>query len=88
VIEVRLDASIRLAAALSANKAAAAKNTKGRRDLRFSVARYGSVLGDRGSVIPFFLERRKTSALPITATATTRFYINIQDGFDMVLWSQ
>jgi UDP-N-acetylglucosamine 4,6-dehydratase/5-epimerase len=64
----------------------AANNIKGHRDLRFSVVRYGNVMGSRGSVIPFFLERRKTGILPITDTAMTRFNISLQDGVDMVLW--
>ena len=65
----------------------AANNIKGHRDLRFSVVRYGNVMGSRGSVIPFFLERRKTGALPITDPAMTRFNISLQDGVDMVLWA-
>ena len=65
----------------------AANNIKGRRDLRFSVVRYGNVMGSRGSVIPFFLERRKTGVLPITDPAMTRFNISLQDGVDMVLWA-
>jgi UDP-N-acetylglucosamine 4,6-dehydratase len=65
----------------------AANNIKGSRDLRFSVVRYGNVMGSRGSVIPFFLERRKTGVLPITDTAMTRFNISLQDGVDMVLWA-
>ena len=44
----------------------AANNIKGSRDIRFSVVRYGNVMGSRGSVIPFFLERRKSGVLPIT----------------------
>lgn len=65
----------------------AANNIKGRRDLRFSVVRYGNVMGSRGSVIPFFMERRKTGVLPITDPAMTRFNISLQDGVDMVLWA-
>ncbi len=65
----------------------AANNIKGRRDIRFSVVRYGNVMGSRGSVIPFFLERRKTGVLPITDPAMTRFNISLQEGVDMVLWS-
>lgn len=65
----------------------AANNIKGHRDLRFSVVRYGNVMGSRGSVIPFFLERRKTRVLPITDPAMTRFNISLQEGVDMVLWA-
>lgn len=65
----------------------AANNIKGNRDLRFSVVRYGNVMGSRGSVIPFFLERRKTGELPITDPAMTRFNISLQDGVNMVLWA-
>lgn len=65
----------------------AANNVKGRRDLRFSVVRYGNVMGSRGSVIPFFLDRRKSGVLPITDPAMTRFNISLQEGVDMVLWA-
>jgi UDP-N-acetylglucosamine 4,6-dehydratase/5-epimerase len=65
----------------------AANNIKGARDLRFSVVRYGNVMGSRGSVIPFFLEKRKTGVLPITDPDMTRFNISLQEGVDMVLWS-
>lgn len=65
----------------------AANNIKGHRDLRFSVVRYGNVLGSRGSVIPFFLDRRKTGVLPITDPAMTRFNISLQDGVKMVMWA-
>ena len=64
----------------------AANNIKGHRDMRFSVVRYGNVMGSRGSVIPFFMECRKTGVLPITDPAMTRFNISLQDGVDMVLW--
>lgn len=65
----------------------AANNIRGHRDIRFSVVRYGNVMGSRGSVIPFFLERAKTGVLPITDPRMTRFNISLQDGVDMVLWS-
>jgi FlaA1/EpsC-like NDP-sugar epimerase len=44
-------------------------------------------MGSRGSVIPFFLERRKTGVLPITDPAMTRFNISLQEGVEMVLWA-
>jgi len=66
----------------------AANNIKGARDLRFSVVRYGNVMGSRGSVIPFFVERRKSGGeLPITDPLMTRFNISLQEGVEMVLWS-
>lgn len=64
----------------------AANNIKGRRNIRFSVVRYGNVMGSRGSVIPFFLEKRKAGVLPITDPRMTRFNISLQEGVDMVLW--
>lgn len=65
----------------------AANNVRGKRDLRFSVVRYGNVMGSRGSVIPFFLSRRAAGVLPITDPAMTRFNITLQHGVDMVLWA-
>lgn len=65
----------------------AANNIKGKRDLRFSVVRYGNVMGSRGSVIPFFLEKAKTGVLPITDPAMTRFNISLSEGVSMVLWT-
>ncbi|MEP3144634.1 UDP-N-acetylglucosamine 4,6-dehydratase (inverting) [Qipengyuania citrea] len=65
----------------------AANNIKGSRDMRFSVVRYGNVMGSRGSVIPFFLDRKDTGTLPITDPRMTRFNISLQDGVEMVLWS-
>lgn len=65
----------------------AANNVKGSRDIRFSVVRYGNVMGSRGSVIPFFLEKRKTGVLPITDPEMTRFNIDLVKGVEMVLWS-
>lgn len=56
----------------------AANNIKGNRNIRFAVVRYGNVMGSRGSVIPFFLQRRKTGVLPITDKNMTRFNISLQ----------
>lgn len=66
----------------------AANNIKGKRDLRFSVVRYGNVMGSRGSVIPFFMEKAKNgNVLPITHKDMTRFNISLEDGVEMVLWA-
>jgi len=65
----------------------AANNIKGSRDLRLSVVRYGNVMGSRGSVIPFFVDKRASGELPITHPEMTRFNISLQEGVDMVLWS-
>lgn len=65
----------------------AANNITGKRDLGFSVVRYGNVMGSRGSVIPFFLEKAKTGVLPITDSAMTRFNISLSEGVSMVLWA-
>jgi UDP-N-acetylglucosamine 4,6-dehydratase (inverting) len=65
----------------------AANNIKGTRDLRFSVVRYGNVMGSRGSVIPFFLEKAKSGVLPITDPEMTRFNISLSEGVAMVLWA-
>ncbi len=63
----------------------AANNIKGHRDIKFSVVRYGNVMGSNGSVIPFFLEKKKTGTLPITDSNMTRFNISLQEGVDLVL---
>ncbi len=65
----------------------AANNIKGSRDLKFSVVRYGNVMGSRGSVIPFFLKKAKEGALPITDTSMTRFNISLDEGVEMVRWA-
>jgi UDP-N-acetylglucosamine 4,6-dehydratase (inverting) len=66
---------------------AAANNIKGKRDIRFSVVRYGNVMGSRGSVIPFFIEKRKTGIIPITHSDMTRFNISLQDGVNLVMFA-
>jgi UDP-N-acetylglucosamine 4,6-dehydratase len=63
----------------------AANNIRGTQDIRFSVVRYGNVMGSNGSVIPFFLRRRSEGVLPITDPAMTRFNISLADGVGMVL---
>ena len=63
----------------------AANNIKGWSDIRFSVVRYGNVMGSNGSVMPFFLNKRKTGTLPVTDATMTRFNISLQEGADLVL---
>lgn len=65
----------------------AANNMRGSRDLRFSVVRYGNVIGSRGSVVPFFLDKRKDGVLPITHPDMTRFNISLEEGVEMVLYA-
>ena len=63
----------------------AANNIVGKQDVKFSVVRYGNVMGSNGSVIPFFLNRRASGVLPITEPTMTRFNISLADGVEMVL---
>ena len=63
----------------------AANSYKGKHDIKFSVVRYGNVMGSRGSVIPFFLKNKDTGILPITDERMTRFNITLQEGVDFVL---
>jgi UDP-N-acetylglucosamine 4,6-dehydratase len=67
----------------------AANNIKGKRDVRFSVVRYGNVMGSNGSVMPFFLNKKKKGKkfLPITHDQMTRFNISLQDGCEMVFYA-
>lgn len=65
----------------------AANNIRGHRPTRYSVVRYGNVMGSRGSVIPFFVNKRASGVLPITDPNMTRFNISLQDGVEMVLWA-
>lgn len=65
----------------------AANNIRGKRDIRFSVVRYGNVMGSNGSVIPFFMSKRKEGILPVTDVQMTRFNISLQEGVDMVLFA-
>ncbi len=63
----------------------AANNYKVSRDIAFSVVRYGNVMGSRGSVIPYFLEKKASGVLPITDPQMTRFNITVKDGARFVL---
>jgi len=57
----------------------------GKRDSRFSVVRYGNVVGSRGSVIPFFKKMRQSGVIPITDPRMTRFWITLQQGVRFVI---
>lgn len=63
----------------------AANNIKGSNEIRFSVVRYGNVMGSNGSVIPFFIKKKEEGFLPITDPNMTRFNITLDGGVDMVL---
>lgn len=63
----------------------AANNIRGSNPITFSVVRYGNVLGSNGSVVPFFIKKRKEGFLPITDERMTRFTITLKDGVDLVL---
>ena len=64
-----------------------ANNFKGSRDIKFSVVRYGNVMGSRGSVIPFFLKKRDEGVLPITDRRMSRFNITLEEGVNLVLYA-
>ena len=98
VVKACLETNVKIALALSTDKAAApsnlygatklcsdklfvsATNIKGKRDIKFSVVRYGNVMGSRGSVIPFFIENRESGSLSITNRDMTRFNISLRRG--------
>ncbi len=63
----------------------AANNIKGFSNIKFSVVRYGNVMGSNGSVIPFFMGQKNTGVIPITDPKMTRFNISLQEGADLVL---
>lgn len=65
----------------------AANNIKGSRDIRFSAVRYGNVMGSRGSVIPFFMQKRDDGVLPITHMEMTRFNISLEEGVAVVMYA-
>ncbi len=63
----------------------AANNIRGDNPVKFSVVRYGNVMGSNGSVMPFFLNRRHSGVIPITDPNMTRFNISLDEGVNMVL---
>ncbi|MGK7394138.1 MAG: UDP-N-acetylglucosamine 4,6-dehydratase (inverting) [Candidatus Cyclobacteriaceae bacterium M3_2C_046] len=65
----------------------AANNMKGKRECKFSIVRYGNVMGSRGSVIPFFLNKKQEGVLPITHKEMTRFNILLEEGVNLVLYA-
>jgi UDP-N-acetylglucosamine 4,6-dehydratase len=65
----------------------AANNIRGKRDIKFSVVRYGNVMGSRGSVVPYFQKMKESGFLPITHPEMTRFNISLNDGVEMVFWA-
>jgi len=65
----------------------AANNYRGKRDLQFSIVRYGNVMGSRGSVIPLFLQKRSEGVIPITDERMTRFNITTEEGVKLVLFA-
>ena len=65
----------------------AANNIKGSKDIKFSVVRYGNVMGSNGSVVPFFLKKRKQGILPITDPSMTRFNILLNQAVEMVIYA-
>jgi len=62
----------------------AANNIRGKREVRFSVVRYGNVMGSNGSVMPFFYQKKQEGVLPITDKQMTRFNISLDEGVDMI----
>jgi len=63
----------------------AANNYRGHHNIKFSVVRYGNVMGSRGSVIPFFIKKNGDGIIPITDERMTRFNITLQQGVDFVI---
>jgi UDP-N-acetylglucosamine 4,6-dehydratase len=73
---------------LTSDKLFVAANTiKGNQNINYSVVRYGNVMGSNGSVIPFFMGKRKDGVLPITDENMTRFNITLDGGVAMVLYA-
>jgi len=65
----------------------AANNIIGSKKIQFSIVRYGNVMGSRGSVMPFFMEKAKTGVIPITDPEMTRFNISLEEGTNMVIYA-
>lgn len=65
----------------------AANNIKGKKNIKFSIVRYGNVMNSRGSIVPFFLKKKKEGVLPITHKEMTRFNISLQESVNLVIWA-
>jgi len=96
VVHACLETTVQRVVALSTDKACApinlygatkltSDNIKGNNPIRFSVVRYGNVMGSNGSVIPFFIKKKKEGKLPITDPNMTRFNISLTEGVEMVI---
>lgn len=101
LIDACIDNGVRRVVALSTDKASSPVNLYGATKLtsdklfvaanthdgptRFSVVRYGNVMGSRGSVIPFFVSQRETGVLPITDPRMTRFMLSLEQGVELVM---
>ena len=77
------------ASKLASDKLFISGNNFGGGTTKFSIVRYGNVVGSRGSVIPYFkkLIRENSNYLPITHTSMTRFWITLEESVNMVLWT-
>ena len=64
-----------------------ANNIKGRKNIKFSVVRYGNVFGSRGSIAPIFSQIKKDQKYLVTDVSMTRFNITLQKSIEMVLWA-
>ncbi len=62
----------------------AGNSYSGQSETRFSVVRYGNVMGSRGSVIPYFLSVKESGVVPVTDARMTRFMITLEEGVDLV----
>jgi UDP-N-acetylglucosamine 4,6-dehydratase len=65
----------------------AANNIRGKQDIKFSIVRYGNVMGSRGSVIENFFQKQKLGVFDITDKEMTRFNITLDEAIDFVMWS-
>ena len=64
-----------------------ANNISGKKNIKFSVVRYGNVFGSRGSVFPYFKNLGKDKSFPITHKDMTRFNISLKQSIDLVIWA-
>tara|TARA_B100001179_G_C18566696_1_gene393127 strand:- start:447 stop:1445 length:999 start_codon:yes stop_codon:yes gene_type:complete len=65
----------------------AANNIVGKKNITFSIIRYGNVMASRGSIIPIFMKNKNSGILPITDTRMTRFNISVEEGVDLAIWA-